>query len=108
MLFRSSSNFLPLGALVYLLFCTTKGGWGWDNFIREANTGEGMKFPEKMRGYMTYVLPAIVVVIYVKGYWDMFSHKGWKYFLAWMAVAAIFLFVVGWFVFGGRKKSGKE
>ncbi len=106
--FLVSSNFLPLGALVYLLFCTTKGGWGWDNFIREANTGEGMKFPEKMRGYMTYVLPAIVVVIYVKGYWDMFSHKGWKYFLAWMAVAAIFLFVVGWFVFGGRKKSGKE
>ena len=106
--FLVSSNFLPLGALVYLLLCTTKGGWGWDNFIREANTGEGMKFPEKMRGYMTYVLPAIVVVIYVKGYWDMFSHKGWKYFLAWMAVAAIFLFVVGWFVFGGRKKSGKE
>lgn len=101
--FLVSSNFLPLGAMVYLLFCTSKNGWGWENFIREANTGVGMKFPEKMRVYMTFVLPVIVIVIYLKGYWDNFYDKGWQYLLGWMVVAAVFLGVIGWFAFGGRK-----
>lgn len=106
--FLVSSNFLPLGAMVYLLFCTSRYGWGWDNFIREANTGAGMKFPDKMRTYMTYVLPVIVIVIYVKGYWDMFYDKGWQYLLAWMLVAAAFLGVIGWFAFGGRNNKEKH
>ena len=62
-----------------------------------------MKFPGKMRTYMTYVLPVIVIVIYVKGYWDMFYDKGWQYLLAWMIVAAGLLGVIGWFAFGGGK-----
>ena len=48
--FLVSSNIMPLGSLVYVLFCTTRYGWGWDNFIEEANMGKGMKFPKWARG----------------------------------------------------------
>ena len=53
---------------------------------------------------MRYVLPAIVVVIYVKGYWDMFREKGTGYLVPWLIVAAAFLAVIGWVVFGGKKE----
>ena len=58
--FIISNNLLPLGSLVYLLFCVTRYGWGWDNFIKEADTGNGIKFPKWARPYLTYVLPLIV------------------------------------------------
>lgn len=66
--FLVSNNLLPLGSLVYLLFCVTRYGWGWDNFIEEANAGKGMKFPRRIRGYLTFVLPLIVLFIFVQGY----------------------------------------
>ena len=69
--FIVSNNILPLGSVVYLLFCTHKNGWGWKNFIQEANSGDGLKFPAKVRFYMTHILPWVVVVIYLKGYYDM-------------------------------------
>lgn len=89
--FLVSNNILPLGSVVYLLFCTHKNGWGWKNFIKEANSGQGMKFPEKVRGYMTYVLPWIVVIIYLKGYYDMFSGQSTVIFVVWMLIAFLFL-----------------
>ena len=89
--FLVSNNILPLGSVVYLLFCTHKNGWGWRNFIKEANSGQGMKFPEKVRGYMTYVLPWIVVIIYLKGYYDMFSGQSTVIFVVWMLIAFLFL-----------------
>ena len=62
------SNFLlPLGSLVYVLFCGTRYGWGFDNFIKEANKGEGLKVPIWTRAYMIYVLPIIVIIIFVLG-----------------------------------------
>lgn len=66
--FIVSNNILPIGSLVYLLFCVTRYGWGWDNFIREANTGQGLKFPKWIRFYLTFILPAIILVIFVQGY----------------------------------------
>lgn len=66
--FVVSNNLLPLGSLVYLLFCTSKKGWGWDNFIREADSGEGLKFPKCLRGYATYILPIIILYILIQGY----------------------------------------
>ena len=65
-----SNNLLPLGSLVYLLFCVTRYGWGWDNFLKEANTGEGMKFPggKAFKFYLTYILPLVVLFIFVQGY----------------------------------------
>ena len=50
-----------------ILFCTTKKGWGWDNYITEANTGKGLRLRKFLRGYMTYVLPAMVLVLFVIG-----------------------------------------
>ena len=70
--FIISNNLLPLGSLVYLLFCVTRYGWGWDNFIKEADTGNGIKFPKWARPYLTYVLPLIVLLIFVMGYYDKF------------------------------------
>lgn len=92
--FLVSSNLLPLGAIVYVMFCTSRNGWGWDNFIQEANTGDGRKFPAILRKHMTYIIPVIVVIIYLKGYYDMFSPLGVKYMIPWFAVAAFFLIVV--------------
>lgn len=70
--FIISNNLLPLGSPVYLLFCVTRYGWGWDNFIKEADTGNGIKFPKWARPYLTYVLPLIVLLIFVMGYYDKF------------------------------------
>ena len=62
------SNFLlPLGALVFVLFCTRRAGWGWDNFKAEANEGEGLKVQEWMRLYITWILPILIIVVFVKG-----------------------------------------
>ena len=70
--FIVSNNILPLGSLVYLLFCTTKYGWGFDKFFEEANTGEGIRLPKAVRGYMTWILPLIVLLIFVQGYVSKF------------------------------------
>lgn len=62
------SNFiLPLGSLVFILFCVTKKGWGWDNFVNEANIGKGLKIKRFMKGYMTYVLPVLVMFVFIMG-----------------------------------------
>ena len=58
---------LPVGSLVYLLFCVTRFGWGFDNYIEECNTGKGMKMPKWLRHYMRYVLPLLILVILVTG-----------------------------------------
>lgn len=71
--FLVSNNLLPLGSLVYLLFCVSRYGWGWDNFLKEANTGEGISFPKKIRFYLNYILPLIVLYIFFQGYWSLFQ-----------------------------------
>lgn len=70
--FLVSNNMLPLGSLVYLLFCVSRYGWGWDNFIREADTGAGPAFPKWTRFYLNYILPALVLLIFANGYYAMF------------------------------------
>ena len=71
--FLVSQNILPLGSLVYLLFCTH--GWGWNRFLDEANAGEGLAFPKGVRFYVSYILPLIVLFIFVMGYWNQFRPK---------------------------------
>ena len=71
--FIVSNLILPLGSLVIILFCVTKKGWGWDSFTKEANEGKGMKIKRFMKGYMTYVLPAMVIVLFVIGIVRTFS-----------------------------------
>ena len=70
--FLVSNLFLPLGSLVYLLFCVTRYSWGWQNYKKEVNTGKGLKVQDWMRGYLTYVLPLIVVFIFAFGLYDKF------------------------------------
>lgn len=72
--FLVSNLFLPLGSLVYLLFCVSRYGWGWDKFKAEANTGEGLKVQNWMRFYLTYILPIIVLFIFAFGIYDKFFH----------------------------------
>ena len=73
--FIVSNVLLPLGSLVFVLFCTTRYGWGWKNFKEEANTGKGLKVADWMRGYITYVLPIIVIVLFVCGIYSIFFAK---------------------------------
>lgn len=65
--FLVSNCFLPIGALCYVLFCVTKKGWGFKNFMAEANTGDGMKVKKWMKPYMTFVLPAIIIFVFIIG-----------------------------------------
>ncbi len=70
--FIVSNIFLPLGSLIYLLFAVTRYGWGWKNFMSEANEGKGLKIANWMRYYMTFVLPVIIIVIFIIGIKDKF------------------------------------
>ena len=70
--FIVSNNILPIGSIVYILFCTRRYGWGWDNFIKEANAGKGIKIPTSLRWYLTYVPLAIILVVFVYGYVEKF------------------------------------
>lgn len=70
--FFVSSNLLPLGSIIYLLFCVSKFGWGWDNFIAEVDKGDGIKFPKKLRFYVTWILPLIILIVFFVGYYSIF------------------------------------
>ena len=72
--FLVSNNLLPLGSVVYALFCVTRYGWGWDNFIKEANAGNGLKFPTSkgFRFYLAFVLPVVMIYITIQAYVTMF------------------------------------
>ena len=71
--FIISNNILPLGSVAYILFCClNKKGWGWDNFLEEANAGKGMKFSKKLYFYSKFVLPAIIIIIWIQGYISKF------------------------------------
>ena len=62
-----SQILLPVGAVVMLLFCVSRRGWGWDNFMSEVDSGDGLAFPARLRTYMTYVVPVMVVILLVMG-----------------------------------------
>lgn len=103
--FLVSSNLLPLGSLVFVMFCVRKNGWGFENFLKEANKGEGIKFPHWIRLYMQYILPVIVTIIYLKGYYDTFKAKGTGMLIGWMCFACLLLVLIfGISIFTGRKK----
>ena len=66
--FIVSNNMLPLGALIFVLFCTHRFGWGWKNFLAEADAGEGVKFPAWTRLWVTYGIPVLIIIIFIMGY----------------------------------------
>ena len=71
--FIISNNLLPIGSVLYLLFCTSRYGWGWKNFIAEADAGKGLQFPKWARFYVTYILPIIVIAILIISYIQKFA-----------------------------------
>lgn len=66
--FLVSNILLPVGSLIYLLFCVTKFGWGFDNYLTECNTGKGMKFAGFLKPYFQFVLPILVLIVLVQGF----------------------------------------
>ena len=71
--FIVSNNMLPIGCIVFIIFCTTRYGWGLKNFLEEANTGEGMKMSKKLGWYLKFVLPILVAILIIMGYIDVFG-----------------------------------
>lgn len=63
--FTVSNVMLPLGSLIYVLFCTSRYGWGWNNYFAEVNEGKGLKLAKWLRPYLTYVLPVIIIAIFI-------------------------------------------
>lgn len=108
--FLVSYNLLPLGSLVFVFFCTRKNGWGWENFLREANTGKGVHVKKGLCFYMRVILPLIVSVIYLKGYYDMFAGKSKTELVGWMTFAVALLGLTFAISFGlfAKKEDCKE
>ena len=102
--FLVSDNLLPIGSLVFVLFCTSRYGWGFDRFLEECNQGEGMKLSKGLRVYMTYLLPLLVIVIYLKGIYGRFSVKGTGVLILWMVIALAYIGYVFW-LRDSRKKT---
>ena len=65
--FLVSNLLLPIGSIIYLLFCVSRWGWGFDHYLEEANTGAGPKLPRWLRPYFRYILPVLIVIILVQG-----------------------------------------
>ena len=110
--FIVSYNLLPLGSLVYILFSTRRNGWGYKNFLVELNTGEGVKTSGRFKNYISYVLPLIIVIVYLKGYWDMFyDPDNMGRFIGWMVFAVVllvFIAVIASGVLGDEKRKVKQ
>lgn len=103
-----SYNLLPLGSMIFVLFCVKKNGWGWTSFIKEVNTGEGKKISDSklLQFYMTYILPIIIMVVYLKGYYDTFQKYGNTVLIGWMTFAIVLLVAIMAVVL--RKPFGKN
>ena len=71
--FLVNSILLPLGSLIFVIFCVSKKAWGWDKFTAEANTGKGAKVKNWMRLYLTWVLPVIIAIVFVIGLYNFFK-----------------------------------
>lgn len=106
--FLVSNNLLPLGSMGILLFCTRKNGWGWDNFKKEADTGNGIKLPSFMRLLMSYIIPAAIMIIFLKGYYDKFSGQGTALFITWMTIGILLLAFVLFCASGGSRNTHKN
>ena len=91
--FLVSYNLLPLGSMVFVFFCVKKNGWGYTNFLAEANSGAGKKISTSklLQIYMTYVLPIVIGVVYLKGYYDMFREEELPILIGWMSFAVFLL-----------------
>ena len=112
--FLVSDHLLPIGSLMFVLFCTSRYGWGFDQFLEEANLGHGVKLGPAVRLYMTYLLPLLVIGIYLKGIYSRFRPDGtgwlgWNqetlFFVLWMGIAWAYIGFVFWLRGNKKEKS---
>ena len=103
--FIVSYNILPLGSILFVLFCVRKNGWGWDNFVAEVNTGKGMSLSHKLRWYMNYIVPTLGILIYLGGYYDMFKKSSPAVFIMWMTIAVLLVAGILAIAFSKGKKT---
>lgn len=89
--FVVSNNIVPLGSLVFVLFCAKKNGWGFNNFLAEANEGNGIGFSSKFENYLRYIVPLIIIVVYIGGYYDKFKEYSILVRIITMIIAIILL-----------------
>ncbi len=104
--FIISNNLLPLGSMIYLIFATQKHGWGWKNFLKEANSGKGIKYP-KLKIYTSFILPLIILTVYLKGYNDFFAKHKLNPNLGLM-IALLVLAFFGYIAFYTNKKASQK
>jgi len=71
--FVVSNLLLPTGSIIFVVFCVTRYGWGWKNFVAEANEGKGLKVAKWMRPFVTFVLPVMILVLFVMGLINFFA-----------------------------------
>ena len=89
--FIVSNLLLPIGSLIYLLFCTTKWGWGFDKYLEEANTGEGLKLSPRLKPFFQFLLPIMILVILVQG----LPNLGWMIGICAGVIALVVLMARG-------------
>lgn len=106
--FLVSYNILPLGSLIIVLFCVLKKGWGFHNFIEEANTGTGIGVSKALKAYFAFFVPVLIVAVYLKGYYDFFKDFPRPVFLAWMCLAVILILIVFCIIFLPVKKRNRH
>jgi NSS family neurotransmitter:Na+ symporter len=106
--FIVSYNLLPLGSLLFVLFCTRKNGWGWHAFLDEVNTGKrGLGLSNGLWLYMQFGVPLIIIIIYLKGYYDKFIGYGFQTAMGWMVLAVALLVLDFLVIFHPAKKKQK-
>ncbi len=92
--FIVSYNILPLGSLVYVLFCCTRLGWGYESFLEEVNAGSGIRFPAALRGYATWGIPAIILYVFAQGYIDLFKLPGYMIYIVLGIMALVYALAI--------------
>ena len=103
--FVVSYNLLPLGGLVYILFCVKENGWGFDSFLAEVNAGTGLKLSARLRPYLKYVLPFVILCVYIGGYYDTLAKKETGVIVTWVAFAVLLLSFILYTAYQRPKKS---
>ena len=102
--FIVSDNLLPIGGAVMIMFCTAKHGWGFDNFIEEANRGKGIKFPKCAKFYMSYIMPTILVLLYVRGFISKTANASHSMQIVFYFLACVYVVFVAYIVFNKKGK----
>ena len=108
--FLVSNNLLPLGSMVFVLFCVRRNGWGWKNFLEEANQGTGRGLPTGswLKFYMTWILPLVILIVYLKGYYDFFADQGPAVLIPWMIFAVVLMAAILFFALRPAKQKQKK